>query len=273
MSNRDPFDYGFGTVWQHVYVNERQGYHTSVADYHRHDFYEINLILSGNVKILLRDCAKEGRENRMVLTRPGTPHYISCKPDTLYHRLYLVFTDEFVANYLPEWSQLCTVFGEKGSILTLSAEQTERFRALIRSIQHESSLFRQRLLIYELLSHISELTEESNPGASKIPPYIIEALAYLDEHYAEKIVAAELARRLHIGRTTLMTEFKRHLGSTVTEYLTHCRLRHAIRLLQEGRTREDVAEKCGFADNSGLVRAFKRCYGSTPRAYLNRKEP
>ena len=262
------FDHSFGAEWDKILVAERQGFSTSVMDYHRHGFYEINLILSGNVKILLGDDSEEGCENRLVLTRPGTPHYITCRPDTLYHRLYLLFTDDFIADYLPEWAQLCRVFGENGAILTLDHAQTALFKRLFLRIREENSRFRQRLAVYDLLSRIYEQKDETRPKQQAVPPYILQALTYLDEHCGDRIVAADLASHLHVGRTTLMTEFKRHLGTTVVDYLTHCRLRRAVTLLQEGSTVEATASLCGFADTSGLIRAFKRSYGMPPREYL-----
>lgn len=268
MQKYDAYGHGFGDVWKDVYVHSREGYSTSVTDYHEHGFYEINLILSGNVKILLGDRSEEGTENRIVLTRPKTPHYIACKADTLYSRLYLNFSDEFVADRIDEWQQLSAVFGEKGAVVTVTKEATEEIRLMIEQIRSEEKPFRQRLLIYFLLSRISELAGTDERRANPIPPYIVEVLAYLEKNYSEKILASELAKRLHVGRTTLMTEFKKHTGRTLGEYLTHCRLKNAIRLLREGRTLEYTAEACGFSDSSGLIRGFRRIYGTTPRQYL-----
>lgn len=257
-------------MWKDVYTNYRQGYSTSVTDYHRHGFYEINLILSGNVRILLGDRLEEGTENRIVLTRPGTPHYISCKPDRLYSRLYLVFTDTFAAGFLPDWHRLAALFGETGRCLRITSEETEELRGWIEQIGRESSPFRQRLLIYYLLSRISDLSGEEMRDTNRIPPYIAQALAYLESHYSEKFLAADLAGSLHIGRTTLMTEFKKHLGVTIGHYLTECRLEHAVRMLGEGSPLEYTAVRCGFADSSGLIHSFKRRYGTTPRQYAER---
>ena len=266
------FDADFGRAWQELHVAERQGYQTSVTDYHRHDFYEINLILSGNVRILLGDGVEEGCAHRIVLTRPPTPHYVSCNSDTLYHRLYLLFTEDFAAGHLSEWHELAAVFGENGTVLTLDDEQSAFFAERILAIKEESSPLRRRLTVYDLLSRLGDLKQQQKPKSGSIPPYILRALTYLDENYAEHIVAADLARRLHVGRTALMTEFKRHVGATVTEYLTHRRLRQAVSLLHAGHTTEDTAAQCGFADASGLVRAFRRCYGQTPHAYIKNQK-
>ncbi len=270
LRERDPFDHGFGEQWRHAHVFSRQGYHTSVADFHKHDFYEINLIVSGNVNVLLGDRREQAQGCRVVLTPPGAPHYITCAPDMLYNRLYLVFSREYIVDYLPEWVQFSRLFGTSGAILSpTDAEATELYRRM-EEIGAETVTFRKRLLIYALLSRMAEIANTAKDG-QRIPSYIAGALAYLDEHCGEHITAAEVAAHLHVGRTALMTAFKRYTGSTVVEYLTLCRLRRAVGMLSGGGTLEEVAAACGFADQSGLSRAFKRCYGETPRRYMEKR--
>lgn len=262
------YDQGFGAVWSDAAVFYREGNGTSVTDYHEHDFYEINLILSGDVKILLGEGSTEGTGCRIVLTRPHSPHYIACRTDTLYSRIYLMFTEAFVADLFPEWGQLSAVFGDAGRCATLSAMDAERFRALIEEIGHEQKPFRRRLLIYYFLSLLGERIGTDSEGRTEIPQYVLEVISYLEHHCSEHIVTSDLARRMHVGRTTLMTEFKRYTDSTVGEYLAACRLKHAILSLREGKTLEEAAERCGYSDVSGLVRLFRRTYGMTPRQYL-----
>ena len=270
MIKRDPFDNGFGDIWQHAHVFPKQGYRTSVADFHKHDFYEINLMLSGNVSILLGDRRETATACRVILTPPGAPHYITCAPDALYRRLYLVFTHEFVADYLPEWVQFSHLFGANGNILFPTEKEAEELYRRMEEIGAEQVLFRKRLLIYGLLSRMAELSGQKSE-LQKIPPYVLNAMSHLEEHCGERVTAAALAARLHIGRTALMTAFKRYTGSTFCEYLTHCRLRRAEGLLAAGDTLESAAVACGFADQSGLARAFKRCYGHPPREYVKGK--
>lgn len=262
-----PYDHGFGTVWNEVSTRTHAGFSTSVTDYHEHGFYEINLILSGNVRILVGDRSEEGTGSRIVPVRPGTPHFISCKPDTLYRRKFLCFSEAFVSDCFPEWATLSRCFSASGISATLSEAETERFSHLIDEIEREPVLFRKKLLIYYFLSLLSEVIAKSRPESEAVPAYVVEALRYLEEHYAKRIVASALAEHLHIGRTALLTAFRRYTDRTLGEYLTQCRLRHAVRLLKSGETLEATAAACGFSDSSGLVRAFRRAYGMTPKAY------
>jgi len=259
-------NYESKTDWENICIKYRESYYPPVDDFHEHDYYEINFIISGNVKILLPDCAVEGTESRIVLTAPGTPHFVSCKPDLLYNRFYLLFSKEFVENCNPEWSTLLQIFGKNGKIITISPSQTDFCRVLISRLENETSLVRQKLLILYLLSYIGEFAH--NTMQVEIPSYIMKALVFIEEHYQEKITASLLAKRLYIGRTTLMTNFKKYTDSTLNNYIIQCRLKKAIVLLKQGKTESEIAEKCGFGDLSSLIRSFKHFFGMTPGEYI-----
>jgi AraC-like DNA-binding protein len=261
------YDREYPADWKDVLVKYRESYYSPVADFHEHTYYEINLILSGNVNILLGKQAQEGVESRIVLTKPHTPHFVTCKPDRLYTRQYLLFTEEFLAGYIPEWKQIKELFGESGRVVVLTPEQREFCKHSIDQIKVETNPMRQKLLILYLLSYIGDFSG-GVPEHSATPAYVLDALAYIEAHYAEKITAAELAGLLYVGRTTLMTAFKRYTGSTLNEYIVQCRLKNAIELLAGGCTEQAAAEACGLGDVSGLIRGFKRTFGMTPRQYM-----
>ena len=267
--NRADYDHGYGSSWRDVLVYRREGYTTSVADYHRHEYYELNLILSGNVRILLPGQSVETECCHLVLTPPDTPHYISCQPDRLYSRLYLSFSPSFVEHGLPEWENLRSLFGRQGRVVALSGSQRELCSEIIQHIGEETDPLRQRLLIYYLLAHVAEFSREGVVETLPVPYYIIEALSYIQTHYPEHIVAEELAKRLHVGRTTLMTGFKKHTGSTLAGYLAGIRLKHARRMLEAGSGVQEAADACGFGDSGALIRSFKQAFGVTPGKFIN----
>jgi len=240
----------------------------SMHDFHSHDFYEITLVLSGNVASLLADRAVEGESPRLVLTAPGAPHFMRVLERGHYRRFNFSFTRSFLEDYVPEWHTLSRVFGECGSILPLSEEECVAFRDMLLSIKGEENTFRARLLTLLLLSRIAERGQLPAAKETAPPVCVIEALAFISSHYAEPIVAADLAARLGVGRTTLMTALRRYTGLTLVEYVTRTRVRIAAGLLGAGCTLEDAAERVGFGSGSGLVRAFKRVHGVTPRVYL-----
>ncbi|MBQ9784575.1 MAG: helix-turn-helix transcriptional regulator [Clostridia bacterium] len=255
-------------TWNDCHVDYYEGYRSQMVDFHAHDYYEISLILSGYVKVFVSDHVQEGTESCIVLSSPKTPHFIYRDPDSFYSRINLLFSHEFLADYVPEWEQLRTVFGSSGRVLSLSPEQAAFSKQKMLEIQAEPEPFRKRLLILCLLSHLSELFGKDATVLSEIPHYVTGALTYIGEHYAEKILAETLAWHLGVGRTTLMTAFKKYTGSTLGDYLMRCRVKNATRMLRAGVTEQDAAEACGFGNACSLIRAFKRCYNMTPKLYL-----
>lgn len=261
---------GFGTEWKEIRLDRYEAFYPNMTDYHMHEYYEISLIRSGNVHVLLSDQAEHSTDCKIVLLPPHAPHFIYCEPDRLYSRRNLLFSPDFLEGTMPEWQRLRQIFQKNGAIFNLTQEQSDRYLSLIEQIETENDLLRRRLLLLYLLSLVSDAMREQD-GADKLPAYVAEALSYISTHYPERIVASDLAMRLGVGRTTLMTGFKKYTGTTLNECLARCRLKHASRLLRTGQTEQQVAEACGFGDPCALIRAFKRFFGKTPRQYLQTK--
>ncbi len=257
----------FEREWYDIHTDTYEGYSPNMTDFHMHKYFEISIIISGNVNVLLSNSVEKSSNAKVVLLRPLTPHYIYCEPDILYRRRNILFSENFVRNYVPEWQQLVRVFGHSGAILKISDEQCREYVEIADKIDKEPSLFRKRLLLLSLLSFLCESIKEDVEFA-EIPPYISEALKYIGENYGERIVASELVEKLGIGRTTFLTSFKKYTGSTFNEYLNRTRLKYAISYLQQGLTEQEVSEKCGFGDACNLIRCCKRCLGLTPKKYI-----
>jgi AraC-like DNA-binding protein len=158
------------------------------------------------------------------------------------------------------------IFRKEGCVISLDEETALRLADTVRMIGRESNRFRQRLLLLYYLSCLSEC--EGEREKNELPGYIKEALSYVKENYGERIVAEELARSVNVGRTTLMTGFRKYVGVTLGEYLLKCRLIAAVELLSAGESERVCAERCGFGEVSSLIRSFKRRFGITPRKYI-----
>lgn len=260
---------GFGSEWRDFRIDTYEGYVPNMSDYHMHKYYEISLILSGDVKVLLPDSMQSGKEPRIVLTPPMTAHFMVCEPNMLYRRVNLLFSRDFIADYIPEWRTLLSAFSKSGKVIHPSDDELAELCELCEKIKNDTDIFRRRLMLLLFLSKIGDMDrEQSEQDVRILPSYVTSALSYLHEHYSEKIVAAELAKRLDIGRTTLMTAFKEHTGVTMCDYLCEYRLKKACLLLRDGATQQYTAEQCGFGDASNLIRAFRRHYGTTPGKYI-----
>ena len=261
-------NYGYESSWWDFHSDTYQGFRSNMSDYHMHGYYEISLILSGDVKILLPKTAQQGKESRLVLLPPMTPHLMLASPDTLYKRINLLFSKDFLSSLMPKEKHLLDVFEENGKVVLLNEEQTADLYSLAREMHLDEDLFRRRLRLLIFLSKISEDKMKTQEKSETLPPYITAALSYIQNNYNKKIVAKDLSRTLGIGRTTLLTAFKKYTGTTLNDYLMQYRVNIAIKYLRQGKNQQDTAESCGFTDLCNLNRAFKRVFNLSPGKYL-----
>lgn len=258
----------YSTVWRDkISVDTYSSYSPRMTDYHMHDYFEISIIRSGHVNVLLTDSMESSYDSKVVLLRPYTPHYIYCEPDVLYSRTNVVFLPSAITDYVPEWQELIEVFGQKGAVLKITDEECEIYWEIANKIREDNDFFRNRILLLYLLSLLNENVKKSGEFL-KMPLYISDALSYISSHYKEKIIASDLAQRSGVGRTTFMIAFKKYTGSTFNEYINRCRVNRAIIALKSGMTEQEVAEQTGFTDACNLIRSFKRVLGITPKKYL-----
>jgi AraC-like DNA-binding protein len=99
------------------------------------------------------------------------------------------------------------------------------------------------------------------------------AREYLREHFRDAISLARLAAVARLSSFHLARVFRQEVGLPPHAYQNQLRLHYARRLIQAGRPLAQVAQMAGFADQSHLVRQFRRAFAVTPGAYrvLGRK--
>lgn len=254
---------------QQCYVSFKHGHCPDPADFHSHDYYEISLILSGHMKSMLRDKEQDGNQPRLILCAPGTPHLIFMSSPSHYARMNLYFEPDFIENSIEEWHTLSRAFGKNGNIINLSRVDCERYQTELYQIMDDNNVIRKKLRILALLTYILEndsfTKQKTEPFSS---PIVLDAVSYINKHYAERIVAADLAKILNIGRTTLMTAIKKHTGLTLSDYVMKVRVKKAVVLLKKGISQEETAQQTGLGSGGGIIRAFRKCYAMTPGQYM-----
>ena len=107
-------------------------------------------------------------------------------------------------------------------------------------------------------------------GADKPDWYqtIRTAVAYIDEHFMEKISIATLARISNMSASVFRRAFGRIMETTPGAYITTIRINRARKLLAEtDKTISDIAEECGFYDQSHFVKTFVRLRRLSPGEY------
>ena len=126
-----------------------------------------------------------------------------------------------------------------------------------------------RILLLQFFLQIIEhgsLIAPSVPG--KQSDMQRELLAYIEDHYTEKITLQDLAARFHLSEKYVSRYFKEHFHLTFSDYVNHLRLSHAKKLLETTELSvTQVALDSGYPNVSYFIRTFKESYEYSPLKY------
>lgn len=91
---------------------------------------------------------------------------------------------------------------------------------------------------------------------------------YIQQHLTEQLTVEKLSELACMSKATFFRVFKRELGLSPVEYITHERLSEAKRLLKNPLTTvADVCFRAGFNNTAYFQKLFKQYEGITPGLY------
>ena len=112
------------------------------------------------------------------------------------------------------------------------------------------------------------LIQESAQPADRTVDKVKLMMAYIHEHYAEKISIPELAETAFLSERECYRVFRNHLHMTPAEYIRSYRMRTAGQLLADTRMPvTEVGYACGLGNASYFGRNFREFTGYTPLQY------
>lgn len=113
---------------------------------------------------------------------------------------------------------------------------------------------------------------QRNDGGAAHGP-VKKMLAYIHDHYQEKITIDQLTAFAGVGRTQCYSQFRQYTGLSPVAYLNDYRLNRAAALMLE--TECSVTEAgyaCGFGDSSYFVKLFRQRFGVPPMRYRRERK-
>ena len=102
---------------------------------------------------------------------------------------------------------------------------------------------------------------------------IQNSIDYIENNLKTEITAAELADTAGFSIFHYYRLFQSVIGVPVMQYIVYRKLIHAIYEIACGGKMTDVALTYGFDTYAGFYRAFKREFGCTPSAFLQKHHP
>jgi PAS domain S-box-containing protein len=105
------------------------------------------------------------------------------------------------------------------------------------------------------------------PLSTSGPLHVQRMLDVIHTTYAEHVTLDTLAAALGRQPAYLGRLFRRTVGMTVHECLTHVRLNHAEKMIRDGIKIEAVALSVGYRSKKNFYHQFKRRFEMTPEKY------
>lgn len=105
-------------------------------------------------------------------------------------------------------------------------------------------------------------------SADEVPRQFAAALAEFEQSLANEVTPAWLAERSGLSNQRLTRLVKRLFGITPGQLITKTRIAAGSRLLLESKlTVAEVAQACGYYDQSAFTRAFRSVTGFSPTEF------
>lgn len=251
------------------------------CQFHRHNAYEICLILHGNVNVDVEQRCFRMTCGDMLIIYPGEMHrcahsngqddecIVICLKHSALERLSTSKTN--LASCF-EFHQIC-----QNHLFHLSQAQTWHFTELADELFHvlKSTGFGCDILAdsysAQLLIFLNRLFQ-SPPEMmqSPMPKLVHDTVTYVKEHLNEKITLNQLSQELYMNKSYISSQFKKYMGIPLRSYILGQRIILAKQLLRNG---EDVGEACdhsGFSDYSNFIRSFTNVVGVSPGKFKRR---
>ncbi|MDY4785349.1 response regulator [Pygmaiobacter massiliensis] len=115
-------------------------------------------------------------------------------------------------------------------------------------------------------------TAEPEEAPSAAQNFILQnAMAYIGEHYAEKLTLTEVAEKVYVSQWHLSKLISKNTNQGFSDLLNGVRIHHAKELLRDPAMKIwEISEAVGFADVTHFSRIFKKVEGMSANEYRHR---
>lgn len=269
------------TSRQHMIEGEYEVYRYQTPDVdevalHHHDFYEIYMLLQGQVDYTVENHLYNMQPGDIMLVSPLELHQarIAAGKDT-YERIVLWVSIDYLKTLSSADTDLTQCFLERHSNLlrlpgTGSApirRELERLSAYHVSADYGSDLLAKNSLTRVMVELNRTAMNEGTTVDWHSDQVVDGVVAYINNHFSEPLTLDELSERFFISKYHLLRKFDAQVGTTVHRYLLQKRLLLAKQQISGGVSPSQASLNCGFGDYANFYRAFRREYGVTPRQY------
>lgn len=255
-------------------------FHWTNFDYprpHIHEYWEMLVLVSGTLRHELNGKTVMLKQHQACLLRPDDCHSLHAVGSEPVIILNLMAKKEYMTQLLSIFGALTTekVQNNEDLSFTVSEAALNKCIADTQSLQLDTTLTmeekvgRCKVLFVNL---ISELMLKNIANADTQPKWLSNFLLKLSQSDLSSIaIKTDLTAESTYSYSRLVYLFKKHMGCTISQYISHLRVERAKEYLKNTNMRIiDVAAAVGCDNVTHFNRLFKKSTGLTPSQF--RKE-
>ncbi len=238
---------------------------------HWHDFYELELIVDGNVTHTVNNREYQLKRGDIHLITQADFHqlHITSPTVTIFNLVFLPkalssnVMDSILSLGFCHTSLTEKQFNEIYSELQFLLEQYNNIAIAPNTLLLNNSL--ERVLILFL----NTVFPDGYPKATekRIRP-LQNALIYMRENYSRPITLSDVSKAANLETTYFCRYFSSHMNMSFTDYLNKLRCSIASCFLSASdRPIEQIAFDVGYTSASYFSKTFRRFYGVSPVVY------
>jgi len=258
-----------------IYTRHVREEHADGSGYkmHIHERCELYYFIEGKADYLVEGTEYHMKRGSLLAMGPGEVHRARLLDNGIYERYAVNFPVSLFDDIDPE-RRLMRLYTDR-ALGQMNLYEKPGFEVLFEQICAEyDDDYDRRLAAYRIIMEIlsglddvfDDAAEVKTGGRRRKKSTLSEKiLKYVNSHISDELSIPILSEKFYVSQSQIGRIFKQSTGASPWEYITAKRLVAARKMLEEGKTAGEAAEKCGFGDYSSFYRAYVKRYGESPR--------
>lgn len=228
---------------------------------HWHEFYEIELIISGSGRYIIDGVERKIEKNMLFFMTPVNFHRVITESSEV---ITLMFMGEMCDQNM--LFRLSSVFDTE-SVLLCDAD-AEYLAKIMHELNVASTENDDEYSFHLLNSILGKICRLTNRKGHTHLSRVQSAMLFIQNNFRKDIGLEEIAAIANVTPSYMSSIFYKDCGVNFKEYLSSIRFDYAKKMLQFSEMSvTDICFESGFNDYANFERNFKSRFGVSPRQY------